>query len=131
MRDSQKVHGKTILLFKIAEAALLNPEGLVRDVVYPAAGENTLQNLLKEFKSFGPGYKKQVHKIIRASYSSHYRRMVPKILENLEFCSGNMQHRPVLMALNLIQQLREQTQRFIPLNEEITIYRFGSVEARN
>ncbi len=121
MRDFQRVHGKTTLLFKIAEAALLNPDGLVRDVVYPVAGENTLQNLLKEFKSSGPGYKKQVHKIIRASYSSHYRPMVPKILENLEFCSGNMQHRPVLMGLNLIQQLRDQTQRFIPLNEEIPI----------
>jgi TnpA family transposase len=121
MRDFHKVHGKTTLLFKIAEAVLLNPEGLVRDVVYPIAGENTLQNLLKEFKSSGPGYKKQVHKIIRASYSSHYRRMVPKILETLEFRSGNTQHRPVLMALNLIQQLRKQTQRFIPLNEEIPI----------
>jgi TnpA family transposase len=121
LSDFQKVHGKTTLLFRIAEAALLNPEGRVKDVVYPIAGENILQNLLKEFKSSGPGYKQQVHKIIRASYSSHYRRMVPKILETLEFRSGNSQHRPVLTALEWIQQHRDQTHRFIPLDEGVPI----------
>lgn len=121
MSDFQKVHGKTTLLFKIAEAAILNPEGRVKDIVYPIAGENILQNLIKEFKSSGPGYKKQVHKIIRSSYSSHYRRMVPKILETLEFRSGNTRHRPVMIALNLIQQRREKTQQFIPLDDEIPV----------
>lgn len=121
LSDFQKVHGKTTLLFRIAEAALLNPEGRVKDVVYPVAGENILQNLLKEFKSSGPGYRQQVHKIIRASYSSHYRRMVPKILETLVFQSGNTQHRPVLMALEWIQQHRDQTHRFIPLDDGIPI----------
>lgn len=95
----QKVHGKTTLLFRIAEASLHNHEGLVKDVVYPIAGENILQNLLNEFKSSEPRYHQQIHKIIRASYSNHYRRMVPKILEALEFRSGNSQHRPVLTAL--------------------------------
>ncbi len=121
LSDFQKVHGKTTLLFSIAEAALLNPEGRVKDVIYPVVGENILQNLLNEFKSSGPGYHQQVHKIIRASYSSHYRRMVPKILEALEFRSGNTQHRPVLMALEWIQQNRNRAQRFIPLDEGIPI----------
>ncbi len=121
LSDFRKVHGKSTLLFRIAEAALLNPEGRVKDVVYPVAGENVLQNLLKEFKSSGPGYKQQVHKIIRSSYGNHYRRMVPKILEALTFCSGNTQHRPVLEALEWIQRNRDNSQRFIPLIEGIPI----------
>lgn len=121
LSDFQKVHGKATLLFRIAEAVLLNPEGRVKDVVYPVAGENILQNLLKEFKSSGPGYKRQVHKIIRSSYGSHYRRMVPKILETLTFCSGNTSHRPVLEALSWIQQNRDNSKRFIPLDEGIPI----------
>ncbi len=121
LSDFQKVYGKTTLLFRIAEAALLDPEGSVRVVAYPVAGENILQNLLKEFKSSGPGYKQHVHKIIRASYSSRYRRMVPKILESLTFKSGNTQHRPVLDALEWLQQHREQSQRFISLDEGIPI----------
>jgi hypothetical protein len=67
LRDFQKVHGKTTLLFRIAEATLLNPEGRVKDVIFPVAGENILQNLIKEFKSSGAGYKQRVHKIIRYS----------------------------------------------------------------
>ncbi|ACD97397.1 Tn3 family transposase [Trichlorobacter lovleyi] len=121
LSDFRKVHGKSTLLFRIAEAALLNPEGRVKDVVYPVAGENVLQNLLKEFKSSGPGYRQQVHKIIRSSYGNHYRRMVPKILEALSFCSGNTQHRPVLEALEWIQHNRDNSQRFIPLDEGIPI----------
>lgn len=121
LNDFRKVHGKTTLLFKIAEAVLLNPDGQVKDVVYPIAGENVLQNLLKEFKSSGPGYKQQVHKIIRSSYGNHYRRMVPKILEALNFRSGNTQHRPVLEALEWIQQNRDQSNHFIPLDQGIPI----------
>jgi hypothetical protein len=97
LSDFQKVHGKTTLPFRIAEAALDNPNGLVKEVVYPVAGEDTLKSLLKEYKSSGPAYQQQVHKILRSSSSNHYRRMLPKILEALTFCSNNTQHRPVLM----------------------------------
>ena len=103
LSDFQKVHGKTNLLSRIVETALLNPEGRVKDVVYPVAGENVRQNLLQEFDSSGPGYKQQVDKIIRSFYGNHYRRMVPRILEALTFCSGNTQHRPMLEALEWIQ----------------------------
>ena len=102
LSDFQKVHGKTALLFRIAEAALDNPNGLVKEVVYPVAGEDTLKSLLKEYKSSGPAYQQQVHKILRSSYSNHYRRMLPKVLEALTFCSNNTQHRPVLVLLHFI-----------------------------
>ncbi len=121
LRDFHKVHGKTTLLFRIAEATLLNPEGQVKDVIYPVAGENILQNLLKEFKTSGSGYKHRVHKIIRSSYSRHYRRMVPKILESLTFCSGNTKHRPVLEALEWIEKNRDNSNRYIQLDDGIPI----------
>jgi hypothetical protein len=46
--DLQKVHGKTTLLFKMAEAALAHPEGVVKEVLYPVVSEQTLANLVKE-----------------------------------------------------------------------------------
>lgn len=36
--EIERVHGKEGLLVKIAEAACLQPEGMVRDVVFSAAG---------------------------------------------------------------------------------------------
>ncbi len=121
LSDFQKVHGKTALLFRIAEAALDNPDGQVKDVVYPVADEETLNNLLKEYKSSGLTYQQQVHKIIRSSYSHHYRRMLPKILGVLEFRSNNAKYRPVLDALKWLQEHQESGQRVIQLNDDVPI----------
>ncbi len=121
LKDFQKVYGKNTLLFKIAEASLDNPDSQVQDVIYPIAGQTTLTNLVKEFKSSGPGYKKQVHTLIRSSYSSHYRRMLPKLLDLLLFKSNNQTHRPVLDALEWISEHRESKQQYLILNDRIPI----------
>ncbi|WP_439331981.1 hypothetical protein [Pseudoalteromonas caenipelagi] len=121
MRNYQKVYGKNTLLLRIAEAALGNPEGVVKDIVYPIANEQTLENLVKEFKSSGKGYKKEVHKVIRSSYGSHYRRMVPKILNSLNFNSNNDQHRPVLTALEWLNTHKASKRQHYLLSEDIPI----------
>ncbi len=72
MQDFRKVYGKNTLLGRIAEASLNNPDSPVREVVYPIAGVQTLSNLVKEYKSSGKGYQKDVHRNIRSSYGSHY-----------------------------------------------------------
>lgn len=117
----RQVHGKNALLFRIAEAALQNPDGRVRDVIYPVASEKTLQSLQKEQRSSGPNYQRRVHQIIRASYGNHYRRMLPEILKALQFRSNNSRHRPVLDALSWLEQNRENTQRYINLDSTIPI----------
>ena len=53
--DLKRVTGKTAVLFRIAEAAVEQPDGRVRDVVFPAAGgEQKLRDLVREYKSSGP-----------------------------------------------------------------------------
>jgi len=89
LEDFKKVSGKTGLLFQLAEAALDNPSGTVKDVIYPLVGETTLKNLVREFKSTGTAYREKVYTIMRSSYSNYYRRMIPILLEFLEFRSNN------------------------------------------
>lgn len=49
VRDHMKVDGETTLLFNIAETAVANMDGTVRDVVVPAvSGEATLFDLVAE-----------------------------------------------------------------------------------
>ena len=117
LRDFKKVHGKIAILFKLAEAALDNPDSLVKDALFPIVGEQTLADLVKEYKATGPAYQKQIHTIIRASYSSHYRRMMPKILEILTFKSNNQIHRPVIDALELLKKRRDSHQQYFSLDE--------------
>lgn len=88
----------------MADAALSNPEGIVRNVLFPIVSENTLKALVKEFKSTGARYRQKVYTVMRASYATHYRRMVPELLNTLEFRSNNEIHQPVIKALELIRK---------------------------
>jgi hypothetical protein len=68
----KKVSGKENILFKLAEASLTEPEGTVREVVYPAVsgGEQTLRELVHEFKTRGPVYRRTVRTTLKASYTN-------------------------------------------------------------
>ncbi len=72
--EIERVHGKEGLLVKIAEAACLQPDGTVRDVVFPAAGGvGVLAAIVREHKASG-SFERQVHTVLRSSYLRHYRR---------------------------------------------------------
>lgn len=106
----KKVRGKPRLLFLVAEAAVVHPDGTVRQVVFPVASEQTLLDLVQEGKASG-AYDQQVQTTMRKSYSHHYRRMLPQILKVLAFASNNERYRPVIQALELLKKYadREQT----------------------
>jgi hypothetical protein len=101
LEDLKRVSGKQNLLFNLADATLAQPDGVVRDVVFPVVGEQTLRDLVKEWKATGPTYRVTLRTVIRNSYQGHYRRMVPTLLAALEFRSNNDRHRPVMDALDL------------------------------
>jgi hypothetical protein len=82
----------------MAEAALQQPEGVVREVLYPVVSEQTLSDLVKEYRSNGPTYRRHVYTILRASYSGHYRRMLPPLLDALDFRTNLATHRPIIQA---------------------------------
>ncbi|MFK0254842.1 hypothetical protein [Streptomyces sp. NPDC090445] len=67
----KKASGKENILFKLAEASLGTPEGTVRQVVFPAVsgGEATLRELVHEFKTRGPVYRRTVQTTLKASYT--------------------------------------------------------------
>jgi TnpA family transposase len=121
LKDFKKVYGKNHILFRIADAALEQPQGLIKDVIFPIANESTLDNLIKEYKSNGPGYKYEVYKVIRASYSGHYRRMIPKIIDSLPFRSNNEMHQPVLDAWQFIKDHQGSTRNYFDLDAAIPV----------
>jgi hypothetical protein len=102
--EFRKVAGKETLLFRLAEAAIARPDDTVRTVVYPVAGERTLRDLVAEYKSSGPAYRRTVQTTLRASYTGHYRRGLIRLLEALEFRTGSTACQPVIEALALIRR---------------------------
>lgn len=113
LANLQRVPGKTGLLYQVAEAALAAPDGRVRDVVFPVVGERTLRDLVLEHQTAGSTIRRRVHTVMRASYQGYYRRMVPQLLDVLEFRSNNLLHQPVIRALELMRQFAgRQTQYY-------------------
>jgi len=111
IKDLKRVHGKEGILFRIAEASVSDPDGIVREVVYPVAGESTLRDLVREAKANEVAYKHRVRTVLSSSYSSYYRRMLPKLLAALEFRCNNTEHRPVMDALQLLRRYADRSTR--------------------
>ena len=121
LEDLKRVTGKQNILFELAGAALDKPDGIVRDVVFPVAGEQTLRDLVKEWKATGPTYRTTLRTVIRNSYSGHYRRMVPEVLRTIDFRSNNETHRPVIQALELLRRHSDTRLRLFPIGEDVPL----------
>ncbi|XUK60372.1 hypothetical protein ABMA10_00210 [Plantibacter sp. RU18] len=121
--DLRRVRGKEGLLFRIAEAALDEPDGTVRDTVFPVVGEGTLQDLVREAKANQAAFQNRVRTVLRGSYTNHYRRMLPALLSALRFRCNNTAYQPVLEALTLLSEyadMRGQV-RFYAATDQVPI----------
>ena len=105
----------------MAGAAVEDPDGTVRDVIYPAVGEPTLRDLAREAKATGPTYRTTLRATIRGSYSGHYRRAVLDLLAALDFRSNNEAHRPVIRALDLVRRYADAKVRAYPAGEDVPL----------
>jgi TnpA family transposase len=121
VNDLKRVTGKNSLLFQVAEASLSQPEGVVKDVVYPVVGEEILRDLVTEWQATGKSYRNQVQTIICNSYRSYYRRMLPRLMDALEFRSNNDRHRPVLQAIEILKKYADSKATTYPLHEIIPL----------
>ena len=90
--------------FKSRWEPLNNQKERFRAVVFPVVSQRILRNLVTESQSVGPAYRDHLQQVMRNAYRSHYRRMLTRLLETLDFRSNNDRHRPVMEALALIQK---------------------------
>ena len=116
----KKVAGKTKLLYMIAKAATSQPDGTVKEVIFPAVSEVTLEDLIQEVEADG-GHEHRVKLVARASYGHHYRRIVPALLDVLSFQCNNDLHRPVMDALSLLEKYRNHKAAVFPSDEKVPL----------
>lgn len=91
------------LLYKIAVAALADPEGLVKEVVYPIADEATLERLVETLDSSGGTFREQLQGKMRLSYTRHYRQMLSRLLNVLDFQASAAYLNPLLKAIEVLK----------------------------
>ncbi len=119
--EFKRVANKEGILYRIAEASVEHPDEPVRKVIFEVASEKLLRDLIKEYKAKSPAFHRQVHLIMRASYSHHYRRMVPELLDILDFRSNNELYKPVIRAIQLVKDYVRSPRQYYPDHEIIPI----------
>lgn len=111
LADIRHISSKNHLLFQLAEAALVQPEGIVCQVLFPVVDEQTLRDLVKEYQVTGSAYQQKVYAAMRSSYRAHYRQGLPAILKALTFCSNHQIDQSLLDALKLLQRDTDASSR--------------------
>ena len=120
LADFIRVGGKQQLLFRLATAMWDNPDGIIRDVLFPLIGEERLQQLVEEAKQTG-SYYQSVQTRISGSYTHHYRQVLPDLLDVLQFRSNNDQYQPLIDALSVIATYLGGTDPYYPIAEDIPL----------
>jgi len=95
------------MLYQIAVAALAQPEGTVQEVIYPVANEAQLETVVEHLGEGGKSFKERFHAKMRRSYTRYYRRLLPLILNALEFRSDSLNLKPLLAAIKLLKASAE------------------------
>ena len=98
----QKAPGKTVKLYRMAKASVEEPKGVVEDVIFPVAPEEWLLALIEEVET-SSDYKGKVRRALHRSYRTHYRSMLPELLDNLEFRCSNVRYEPIMEALKILK----------------------------
>jgi hypothetical protein len=102
--DLRRVRGKEAILFRLAEAAVEHPDDIVREALFPVVSEKTLRELVREAKANQQVFQARVRTVLRSSYSTYYRRMLPPLLAALDFRCNNTAYRPIMNALELLHR---------------------------
>jgi len=96
------VNGKFDILYTLANTALENPSGIIKDTIYPKVSKETLSDLAKELISNKGTC--QAQRKMRSLYSHAHRRALLMLLEIFVFRTNNQDCFGRL--LNLLKQTR-------------------------
>jgi hypothetical protein len=119
MKYATKVLGKARLLYQLAKAAKGQPRR-GQGSHLPRGRRGNLEDIIHEAEA-AENYERRVKWMTRASYSHHYRRIVPELLELLSFGCNNDIHRPVTDALALLKKYRDRKTTVFPASEKVPL----------
>lgn len=121
LRQVQRTQPHDQLLYQIAAAALAEPEGLVKEVIYPIADEITLESLVETLASGGDSFRQRLQQRMRSSYVHHYRRLLPHLLNRVVFRGDAPHLTPLLQALELLKTYADTPGPTYPVGVEVPL----------
>ena len=119
--DITRVDSKYDVLYTLADIAINNPEGIIRNEIYTKIPQETLKAIVKELSCQGRWFETQVHIKMHSLYSHSHRRVLLTLLEAFEFHSTLSASQPLLDAISFIKAHRNHKGKHYPNIEDIPI----------
>ena len=109
---------KDDIVLQVFTAAVENPDSTIREALFTIVGERTFQQIIDEYKK-KPSYTKEHNISMKFSYGAHYRKMLPDLLEVIEFNTNNAAYQPILDAVTILKKYIDCKDQFFPENEHV------------
>lgn len=132
-KSVKKIYSKSSILKRIVLAVTENPEGNIKEVIFPKIDFKTFQELKEEFDSDKEedSYDIEKAKRMKSRYTSHYRKMMKPILDELDFRSNNSSWDSILESIKIISKYIDTKYIFYPEDEDIPLdiipYKYKSI----
>lgn len=104
--EIKRVQGKFDILSQITDVAIANPEGIIKDTIYPIIDPETLKQLKIDLSQRGQWYQKQIRTKMRSLYSHGSRSELLDLLTQLPIEVGEYENKVMLDAIQFILKYR-------------------------
>jgi len=108
VKEIKRVEGKFDILYKLAEASLDYPDGVIKDTIYPIVDIETLKGLKEDLSHRGKWYQNQVKIKMRSLYSYGSRAELLDILSLLSFNADDEENKALLNAIDFVLKHRHK-----------------------
>ncbi|MBY0463242.1 MAG: Tn3 family transposase [Alphaproteobacteria bacterium] len=105
--DNKRVKGKLGTLLLLAKQSVDNPDGVVKEVIYPEVSKDKLTKIITDLGSNDHWYRNQVKTKALSLYSHNNRRIVWALMNTLEF-DAELKLSPLLKAINFLKKINTE-----------------------
>ena len=119
--EIKRVDGKFDILYELAYTAAINPDGIIKDQIYPKVSQVKLLNLADELRCKGTWYQDQVQTKMRSLYSHAHRQVLVPLLETFVFKTNTQDGKALLQGIEFIKKNKTLSGEFYPQSEIVPI----------
>lgn len=121
VKEIKPVGGKFDILYTLASVAASNPEGVIKETVYPVVSQQVLLDLVSDLACRKGWYRQEVQKKMHTLYSHAHRKFLFPLVEAFTFRTTLTSERYILKALAFIKRHKNKSSDKYPCVSRVLI----------
>lgn len=106
--DLRRASGDTNILYNIASLVCENPDGVIKEIIYPHIDRERIQRIVADYEQGSHSYNLKVNKKVQSSYRHYYKRILLKALTRLDLHSTDKVFSELLSAVEFVLENRKE-----------------------